>query len=107
MISNDSSRNSFIQSSIRVARIYGFQGLDLAWAPIRSSSDMYNTGMLFQELRAAAECEARNSTNPESPIFAWCGERREEIDVELSFERRSIVRFDESMSVIANQFGLT
>ncbi|MED6193371.1 hypothetical protein PIB30_018713 [Stylosanthes scabra] len=70
MISNASSRNSFIQSSIRVARIYGFQGLDLAWVPIRSSSDMNYTGILFQEWRAAAEFEARNSSNPELILTA-------------------------------------
>ncbi|MED6221568.1 hypothetical protein PIB30_056055 [Stylosanthes scabra] len=71
MISNPSSRNSFIQSSKRVARLYGFQGLDLAWIPIRSSSDMYYMGMLFQEWRAAAKFEATNSTNPELIITAF------------------------------------
>ncbi|MED6185923.1 hypothetical protein PIB30_061808 [Stylosanthes scabra] len=70
MINNPSSRNSFIQSSIRVARLYGFQGLDLAWIPTPSSSDMNYMGMLFQEWRAAAKSEAINSTYPELMLTA-------------------------------------
>ncbi|MED6185925.1 hypothetical protein PIB30_061810 [Stylosanthes scabra] len=71
MISSPSSRNSFILSSIRVARLYGFHGLDLAWLPINSSVHMYYVGMLFQEWRAAATSEATNSTNPELIITAF------------------------------------
>ncbi|MED6221571.1 hypothetical protein PIB30_056058 [Stylosanthes scabra] len=71
MIRKPSSRNSFIQSSIRIARLYGFQGLDLAWLPINSSVHMYYIGMLFQEWRAAAKSEATNSTNPELIITAF------------------------------------
>ena len=70
MVSTASSRKSFIQSSIRVARLYGFEGLDLSWIPFKSSSDMKYMGMLFKEWRAAAKSEATNSSYPELIITA-------------------------------------
>ncbi|XP_031247765.1 class V chitinase-like isoform X5 [Pistacia vera] len=62
MVSNSSFRKSFIDSSIKTARVYGFQGLDLCWGSANSSSDMYNMGTLFEEWRAAIELEAGNSS---------------------------------------------
>ncbi|XP_044488841.1 class V chitinase-like [Mangifera indica] len=61
MVSDSSYRKSFIDSSIRMARRYGFQGLDFAWQYPKTSSDMFNVGVLFQELKAAADLEAKNS----------------------------------------------
>ncbi|KAH1210074.1 hypothetical protein GLYMA_15G206400v4 [Glycine max] len=61
MVSKDSSRKYFIQSSIRIARLYGFQGLDLSWVP-ETISDMNNMGRLFEEWRAAAKSEAANDS---------------------------------------------
>ncbi|MED6146450.1 hypothetical protein PIB30_034564 [Stylosanthes scabra] len=63
MVSNASSRKSFIQSSIKVARSYGFQGLDLSWVSANTSNDLNNMGLLFQEWRAAAKSEAINSSS--------------------------------------------
>ncbi|KAJ1379777.1 Serine-threonine/tyrosine-protein kinase, catalytic domain [Sesbania bispinosa] len=63
MIKNASSRKPFIQSSIRIARLYGFQGLDLSWPTIETTSDAYNLGQLFQEWRAAAKSEAEKTNN--------------------------------------------
>ncbi|KAJ0031342.1 hypothetical protein Pint_14604 [Pistacia integerrima] len=62
MVSNSSFRKSFIDSSIKTARVYGFQGLDLCWGSANSSSDMYNMGTLFEEWRAAIELDAGNSS---------------------------------------------
>ncbi|XP_031266318.1 cysteine-rich receptor-like protein kinase 10 [Pistacia vera] len=62
MVSNSSFRKSFINSSIKTARVYGFQGLDLCWVSANSSSDMYNMGVLFEEWRATIELEAGNSS---------------------------------------------
>lgn len=59
MLSNISSRKPFIESSIRMARLYGFQGLDLSWSAIETSSDADNLGQLFQEWRLAAKEEAQ------------------------------------------------
>ncbi|XP_035541723.1 putative cysteine-rich receptor-like protein kinase 35 [Juglans regia] len=66
MINQSSYRNSFVQSSIETARLYGFQGLDLCGlVPAGSSSDMANFGTLLDEWRIAINSEAKNSSNPE------------------------------------------
>ncbi|KAG6625693.1 hypothetical protein CIPAW_16G116000 [Carya illinoinensis] len=66
MINQSSYRNSFVQSSIETARLYGFQGLDLrGLVPTGSSSDMANFGTLLDEWRVAVKSEAKNSSNPE------------------------------------------
>ncbi|KAL5774882.1 hypothetical protein ACOSP7_012439 [Xanthoceras sorbifolium] len=62
MVSNSSYRKSFIDSSIRSARLYGFQGLDLCWVSANTSADMSNMGVLFEEWRVAIDLEARNSS---------------------------------------------
>jgi GH18 family chitinase len=61
MINQSSYRNSFIQSSIRTARLYGFHGLDLYGVVPSKSSDMINLGTLLNEWRVAVDSEARNS----------------------------------------------
>ncbi|KAF4352397.1 hypothetical protein F8388_016676 [Cannabis sativa] len=61
MVSSSSHRKSFIDSSIKVARLYGFQGLDFSWHLARTSLDMRNMGTFFQEWRNAASSEPRNS----------------------------------------------
>ncbi|KAL5839952.1 hypothetical protein ACOSQ4_012560 [Xanthoceras sorbifolium] len=62
MVSNSSYRKSFIDSSIRSARLYGFQGLDLCWVSANTSADKSNMGVLFEEWRVAIDLEARNSS---------------------------------------------
>ncbi|XP_061375800.1 cysteine-rich receptor-like protein kinase 7 [Gastrolobium bilobum] len=63
MLNQSSYRENFIDSSIRTARLYGFQGIDLtgAWP----SSDLANFGTLLKEWRAAITSEARNSSKSE------------------------------------------
>ncbi|KAH1131698.1 hypothetical protein J1N35_003076 [Gossypium stocksii] len=61
MVSNSSHRKSFIDSSIKTARLYGFQGLDLSWGSANTSSDMSNMAALFQEWRAAIDSETGQS----------------------------------------------
>jgi len=72
MLSNASSRKPFIQSSITMARLYAFQGLDLSWSTIQTSSDADNLGHFFQEWRLAAksEAQANNSSLPELILTA-------------------------------------
>jgi GH18 family chitinase len=67
MINQSSYRNSFIQSSIRTAKLYGFHGLDLfVFGVVPSkSSDMTNLGTLLNEWRVAVDSEARNSSKSE------------------------------------------
>ncbi|KAK9185765.1 hypothetical protein WN943_026124 [Citrus x changshan-huyou] len=70
MVSNSSHRKSFIDSSIRIARLYGFQGLDFAWTAPNTSTDMFNIGLLFDEWRiAATKLEAKNSSRQQSQLI--------------------------------------
>lgn len=52
MASSRNSRTEFINSSIKIATDYSFDGLDLCWK-YPKSEDMENFGSLFQEWRAA------------------------------------------------------
>ncbi|KAK7411610.1 hypothetical protein VNO78_03045 [Psophocarpus tetragonolobus] len=70
MVSKAPSRKTFIQSSIKRARFYGFQGLDLSWVSANTSSDMSNMGRLFEEWREAAKSEATNSSTQELILTA-------------------------------------
>ncbi|CAN6540652.1 unnamed protein product [Malus baccata var. baccata] len=64
MLENPSNRKAFIQSSIDVARRYGFQGIDLLWPWLNTASYMINMEKLLDEWRAAVTSEARNSDLP-------------------------------------------
>ncbi|KAJ0030949.1 hypothetical protein Pint_14754 [Pistacia integerrima] len=70
MVSNSSYRESFINSSIKVARLYGFQGIDFYWSYPETNSDAFNMGILFQEWRVAIGSEARNSNNSQLILTA-------------------------------------
>ncbi|XP_022729992.1 cysteine-rich receptor-like protein kinase 19 isoform X1 [Durio zibethinus] len=70
MVSNSSHRKSFIDSSIKTARLYGFQGLDFSWVSANTSSDMSNMAILFEEWRAAIDSEERNSSQSELILTA-------------------------------------
>ncbi|GMN68843.1 hypothetical protein TIFTF001_037896 [Ficus carica] len=69
MVSNSSHRRSFIDSTIKFARLYGFQGLDLYWITANTSSDMENMGILFKEWRDAVKSESATNSNQEELIL--------------------------------------
>ena len=69
MVSKASYRKSFIDSSIKIARLYGFQGLDLCWVSANTSSDMTNMGLLFQEWKAAVNSEAQQNSSQKELIL--------------------------------------
>ncbi|GMI81449.1 hypothetical protein HRI_001814200 [Hibiscus trionum] len=58
MVSSSSTRKSFIDSSIKTARRYGFHGIDFFWV-WPNSSDLSNIGVLLDEWRAAIDSEPR------------------------------------------------
>ncbi|KAE9462617.1 hypothetical protein C3L33_05469, partial [Rhododendron williamsianum] len=62
MVSQSGFRKSFIESSIKTARSYGFNGLDFCWVSASTSSEMTNMATLFNEWRLAIESESRNSS---------------------------------------------
>ncbi|XP_021723708.1 chitotriosidase-1-like [Chenopodium quinoa] len=55
MISNSSSRKSFINSSIQTALTYGFNGLDLCCFLPNTTSDSLNMAKLFDEWRSSVD----------------------------------------------------
>ncbi|AEE84223.1 unnamed protein product [Arabidopsis thaliana] len=61
MASNRTSRESFISSSISIARSLGFYGLDLAWEYPNNDVEMNNFGKLLQEWRSAVEVESQRT----------------------------------------------
>lgn len=70
MANTSVGRKSFIDSSIKTARLYGFQGLDLSWIWPNTSSDVANMATLFEEWRVALESEAKNSSQPQLILTA-------------------------------------
>ncbi|KAL5547638.1 hypothetical protein UlMin_002869 [Ulmus minor] len=62
--SQASSRKAFIDSSIEVARKFGFHGVDLDWEFPRSPKEMGHLGLLFNEWRDAIEKEAHLTSRP-------------------------------------------
>ncbi|KAF7154445.1 hypothetical protein RHSIM_Rhsim01G0041900 [Rhododendron simsii] len=66
MVSQSEFRKSFIESSIKTARSYGFDGLDLCWPYLISTfntrSEMANVATLFDEWQLAIESESANSS---------------------------------------------
>ncbi|GJV99903.1 acidic mammalian chitinase-like protein [Tanacetum coccineum] len=61
MASQENSRATFIYSTIKIARDYNFNGIDLNWEFPTNSSDMWYLGLLFKEWRQALEFEANIS----------------------------------------------
>ncbi|XP_028760836.1 class V chitinase-like [Neltuma alba] len=64
MASSASTRKSFIDSSIKLARNNNFHGLDLDWEYPSSDTDRTNYGSLINEWRSAVAAESRSSGRP-------------------------------------------
>uniref|UniRef100_A0A7N0V7D2 GH18 domain-containing protein n=1 Tax=Kalanchoe fedtschenkoi TaxID=63787 RepID=A0A7N0V7D2_KALFE len=64
MASNSFSRSEFINSSIEVARKFGFDGMDLDWEFPANQDEMRDLGILLKEWRAAIEEEAATTGRP-------------------------------------------
>lgn len=70
MASTCSSRKNFIDSSIEVARKFGFDGIDLDWEFPQTPDDMVNFGILIHEWRAEVKKEAKVTCKPQLLLAA-------------------------------------
>jgi chitinase len=61
MATQPSTRKSFIDSSIKLARSNNFHGLDLDWEYPSTKEEMTNFGSLLNEWRAAVAAESKSS----------------------------------------------
>lgn len=64
MASQASTRKTFINSSIQVARRNNFHGLDLDWEYPSNNTDKTNFGLLIKEWRSAIAQESKTSGKP-------------------------------------------
>ncbi|KAL4372166.1 hypothetical protein AHAS_Ahas06G0238600 [Arachis hypogaea] len=69
MASTVKSRAAFINSTIQVARQYGFDGLDLDWEFPENEQDMANLALLFKEWHQAVVLEAKSGVPPSKLVF--------------------------------------
>ncbi|XP_024638000.2 cysteine-rich receptor-like protein kinase 19 isoform X2 [Medicago truncatula] len=65
LINQSSYRKSFIDSSIRTARRFDFQGIDFCGAGPKQGKDLVNFATLLKEWRIAITSEARNTKRSE------------------------------------------
>lgn len=65
LINQSSYRKSFIDSSIRTARQFDFQGIDFCGAVPKQGKDLVNFATLLKEWRIAITSEARNTKRSE------------------------------------------
>ncbi|KAF5469593.1 hypothetical protein F2P56_013655 [Juglans regia] len=73
MANSSVRRKSLIDSSLKIARRYSFQGVDLTWIFPDTSSDMNNFAILLEEGRLAVESEAKNNSQPQLILTAVAG----------------------------------
>ncbi|XP_028760745.1 class V chitinase CHIT5b-like [Neltuma alba] len=62
--SNHTSRETFINSAIEVARNFGFDGLDLDWEFPQTSTEMDHLGLLLRDWRSAILDDAKSRGQP-------------------------------------------
>ncbi|PHT42321.1 hypothetical protein CQW23_16346 [Capsicum baccatum] len=103
MARTNSSRKSFIDSSIRLAREFGFHGLDLGWQYPQSTSDMTNLGTLLDEWRSAINTEARD-TGSAALLFTATVSASPRVDNSLRYPIQSVAYNLDWINLMAYEF---
>ncbi|XP_047308423.1 class V chitinase-like [Impatiens glandulifera] len=103
MASQVGKRKTFIDSSINLARTYGFHGLDLDWEYPTDSTQMTNFGTLIDEWRVAVAAEARNS-GKEALLLTAAVSFGPKVDGLLSYPYSSITKSLDWINVMSYDF---
>ncbi|XP_059635437.1 cysteine-rich receptor-like protein kinase 19 [Cornus florida] len=90
VLSQSSQRRSFIESSIRTARLHEFQGLDLLGVDPRTTKNMTGVGTLLDEWRTAINSESKKSSRSQL-VLTMEGYYLPEVD-SMSYPVESIQR---------------
>ncbi|XP_031382051.1 class V chitinase-like isoform X3 [Punica granatum] len=103
MVGNSSSRQFFINSSIKAARSYGFNGLDLFGFVPSETTNMTNFGTFLDELREGTDSESKTSRKTRL-LLTMAGYCQKVFDV--SYPIDSISRSLDWLHIIAYDYHL-
>jgi len=103
MASQPASRRAFIDSSIRVARASGYDGLDLDWEQQTMPSEMANMATLLTEWRAGLDDEA-SSSGADRLILTAAVAVSPQLNPETRFPTEVIARNLDWVNVMAYDF---
>ncbi|CAL1414885.1 unnamed protein product [Linum trigynum] len=98
-----SRRNSFIESTIRTARLHGFHGIDLSWI-WPNGTDAAAIGPLLDEFRSAIDSESESSNN--SKLTLTMAVRRSPNFGSLSYPVQSMARNLDWANIFAFDYHL-